>query len=332
MHGARLFCVSLALGLAAAGAGADDPPAEGSEEVARGAIIEETRMGDATTETAAADWPYPKAYASRPLTMNKYMIRGTFSVGVKRAIVNRSSTTQADKPLISIDMGAAFSPLEKLEVGVSNYRVASTPAVTGRGIFPVLVQPTGGFGDMPLYVRYSFLHKDYVEMAADFVFLIPTWTNLSATFGLPVRIRVRDSVSIDTGTELTILANGVGLNVEVPIKATYSIRPAGFLFADSGFSFQNIARNVKSGSYYDSSLAFPVARNQVFVPLGAGGGYTHVIKDIVMLDTFARFGWNPLAYLNAPSGVDKVPVRDSWMLTVGVIIHTSPILHEGEPE
>ena len=35
MHGSRLFGVSLVLGFAAASAGADDPPAEGSEEVAR---------------------------------------------------------------------------------------------------------------------------------------------------------------------------------------------------------------------------------------------------------------------------------------------------------
>ncbi len=331
MRRARLFCASAVLGFAAASAGADEPAPESSDEVVREAIIEDTAMGEAITETAAPGWPYPKAYASRPLTMNEYMIRGTFFVDVKRAIVNRSSTVQADTPLISIDMGAAFSPLENLEVGVSNYRVASTPPNAGQGMFPIVVQPTGGFGDMPLYVRYSFLRKDYVEMAADFVFLIPSWTNLSATFGLPMRIRVRDSVSIDTGTALVILANGIGLNVEVPLKATYNIRPAGFLFADSGFSFQNLARNVRSGSYYDSNLAFPVATNQVFIPLGAGGGYTHVIKDIVMLDAFARFGWNPLAYLNAPSGIDKVPVRESWMLTVGIVLHTSPILHQSKP-
>ncbi|MBT8470667.1 MAG: hypothetical protein KJN97_18115, partial [Deltaproteobacteria bacterium] len=183
-------------------------------------------------------------------------------------------------------------------------------------------------GDMPLYVRYSFLRKRYFEMAFDFVLLIPAWTNLAVTVGLPMRLRVRDVFTVDTGAELVILTNGAGLNAEVPLKATYNITTSGFIFGDSGFSFQNVARNLTGGSYRDSSLAFPVDRNQVFVPLGIGGGYTHVMKNIVMIDVFARFGWNPFVYVNPPSGTNTVPVADSWVLTVGAIVHTSPILHE----
>ncbi len=312
----------LALSLAGTGAHADD------EGVEREAIIEETSVGEAVAETAAPGWTYPKAYASRPLTMNKFMIRGTFSVDTKRAIIDRSTGAQEGKPLVSIDLGVAFSIFDNLEVGVSNYRLGSSPANAAQGIFPIVVSPTGSFGDMPLYVRYSFMRKNYVEMAADFVLLVPSWTNLSATFGLPVRIRARGPVTVDTGTEFVILSNGAGLNVEVPVKATFNITPAGFIFGDSGFSFQNIARNLTGGSYFDTSLAFPVARNQVFVPLGVGGGYTHVVKNIVMIDVFARFGWNPFVYVNPPSGVNTLPATDSWVLSVGATIHTSPILHE----
>ena len=314
----------LALSLAGTSAQADD------EDVEREAIIEETSVGEAVAETAAPGWTYPKAYASRPLTMNKFMIRGTFSVDTKRAIIDRSTGAQEGKPLVSIDLGVAFSIFDNLEVGVSNYRLGSSPANAAQGIFPIVVSPTGSFGDMPLYVRYSFMRKNYVEMAADFVLLVPSWTNLSATFGLPVRIRARGPVTVDTGTEFVILSNGAGLNVEVPVKATFNITPAGFIFGDSGFSFQNIARNLTGGSYYDTSLAFPVARNQVFVPLGVGGGYTHVVKNIVMIDVFARFGWNPFVYVNPPSGVNTLPATDSWVLSVGATIHTSPILHESD--
>lgn len=314
----------LALSLAGTSAHADD------EGVEREAIIEETSVGEAVAETAAPGWTYPKAYASRPLTMNKFMIRGTFSVDTKRAIIDRSTGAQEGKPLVSIDLGVAFSIFDNLEVGVSNYRLGSSPANAAQGIFPIVVSPTGSFGDMPLYVRYSFMRKNYVEMAADFVLLVPSWTNLSATFGLPVRIRARGPVTVDTGTEFVILSNGAGLNVEVPVKATFNITPAGFIFGDSGFSFQNIARNLTGGSYFDTSLAFPVARNQVFVPLGVGGGYTHVVKNIVMIDVFARFGWNPFVYVNPPSGVNTLPATDSWVLSVGATIHTSPILHEGD--
>ncbi len=330
MSGLRWFGVTLVLGLWAVNARADDSNTEESEPVVREAIIEETSVGEAITETAAPGWAYPKAYVSRPLTMNKFMIRGIFSVNTRRGFVDRATGAQTSKPLVSIDLGVAFAIFDNLEVGVSNYRLGSTPPDAAQGIFPIVVSPIGSFGDMPLYVRYSFLRKDYVEMAVDFVLLIPSWTNMAATFGFPVRIRARGPVTVDTGTELVILTNGAGLNVELPVKATFNITPAGFIFGDSGFSFQNIARNITGGSYYDTSLAFPVARNQIFVPLGVGGGYTHVAKDRVMIDIFARFGWNPFVYLNPPTGVNVIPAADSWVLSVSALIHTSPVLHELE--
>ncbi|MBW2377737.1 MAG: hypothetical protein JRF55_17445, partial [Deltaproteobacteria bacterium] len=52
----------LTLSLAGTSAHADDKGVE------REAIIEETSVGEAVTETAAPGWTYPKAYASRPLT------------------------------------------------------------------------------------------------------------------------------------------------------------------------------------------------------------------------------------------------------------------------
>ena len=330
MRGLRWFGVILVLDLIAPVARAEDGKPSDDEPVVREAIIEDTSVGEAIAETAAPGWTYPKAYASRPLTMNKYMIRGTFSVDTKRAILDRTTGAQSSTPLVSIDLGAAFSIFDNLEVGVSNYRLGSTPGNAAQGIFPIVVSPIGSFGDMPLYVRYSFLRKDYVEMASDFVLLIPSWTNLSATFGLPVRIRARRPLTIDTGTEFVILSNGAGLSIELPVKATFNITPAGFIFGDSGFSFQNLARNITGGSYLDTSLAFPVARNQVFVPLGIGGGYTHVVKDMVMIDVFARFGWNPFVYLNPPTGVNVIPAAESWVLSVGVLVHTSPVLHGDE--
>jgi len=326
-----LMGLVLIFGFCAAQARAEEKPGNEPEPVEREALIEQTTVGEAVIETAAPGWHYPKAYAARPLTMNKFMIRGTMLVDVKRAVPNNTSGKASGAPLVSIDFGAAFSIFDNLEVGVSNYRLGSTAPITGQGIFPIVVAPRGSFGDMPLYVRYSFLKKDYFEMAADFVLTIPSWTNLAATFGVPTRIRIRDVFTVDTGVELVILSNGAGMNVEVPLKATYNITPAGFIFGESGFSFQNLARNVTGGSYRDSNLAFPVDRNQVFVPLAIGGGYTHVVKEMVMIDVFARFGWNPFVYVNPPSGTNTVPAADSWVLSVGAIIHTSPILHQRDP-
>jgi hypothetical protein len=327
--------LAIVLGLVASIAKADEPRAN-EEQVSNVApteedtIVEQTSVGQAVVETAAPGWRYPKAIASRPLTMNQFMIRGTFIVDVKRAVYDRETGMMAGKPLVSIDLGAAFAVFDNLEVGVSGHRIGSPPANAGQDMFPIVVSPAGRFGDMPLYVRYSFLRRSYLEMASDLVLLIPTGTNLSLTVGLPMRIRARTPVTVDTGVQAVVLSNGAGMNVDAPVKATYSITASGFLFGESGFSFQNLARNLTGGSYNDSNLAFPVARNQVLVPMIVGGGYTHVLKNLVMLDIFAQVGWRPLVYLNPPSGVDVVPVADSWVLAVGVAIHTSPVLQEGD--
>jgi len=326
--GITLITCSLVVSAPSKGQPPEQKNPEEPEPVEREVLILKTAEGDEVEETAALGWPYPKSYAARPLTMLKYTIRATLLFGVKRAIPGDTSGMARGKPFISIDLGFAFAIFDNLEVGVTNYRLGATPAKTGQGLFPIVASPKGSFGDMPLYVRYRFLQKNYVEMAADFVLSLPTWTNLSATFGLPVRIRAKRSLAIDTGVELVVLSNGAGLNVEVPVKATYSIRPTGFIFGDSGFSFQNLARNITGGSAFDTNLAYPVARNQVFLPLGIGGGYTHVFKEIVMLDVFARFGWNPFVYINPAGGRSAVPVADTWMVTAGVILHTDPRIHE----
>jgi len=319
------------LGLAATDAAAEDQATPSGDVEQPDAIVETTSRGETTVEAAARDWPYPKARASRPLTMSKYMIRGTMSVGVQRAIVDPNTGTWGSGPLVSIDFGGAFSPLDNLEVGVSHYRVAASMPLNGQGIFPIIAAPFGSFGDMPVYVRYGFLRRSYAQMALDFVLTIPSRTNLAVTLGLPVRLRVSNTTTIDTGTEAVVLSNGAGLNVELPFRVTYNPKPAGFLFVDSGFSFQNLARNVTGGSYVDSSLSFPIGtRNQILVPLSVGGGYTFVAKDLVMLDIFARAGWDPFVYINPPNGseIDVLPLRDAWTLAVGVILHTSPILQQ----
>lgn len=298
-----------------------------ADVVQREALIEETSVGEAIAETAYPGWTYPKAYAQRPLVIDKYMLRGTFSVDVKRLGLQ-------SRTLVALDFGAAFSPLDNLEVGISNYRLGSTPPKASQGLFPIIASPSGDFGDIPIYGRYSILRKDYVEMGVDLVMVIPSNTNFATTFGVPVRIRARPRVTIDTGMELTILTKSVGANIELPVKGTFNITPAGFIFGESGFSFQNLGRNaissVTTSSVPDSNVAFPVANNQVFMPLGIGGGYTVVIEGKVMIDIFGRFGWVPFVYLNPPTGVNPVPAGDAWFLGVGAIVHTRPLLKTNE--
>ena len=110
-----LLGAALALGLAAMTAEAEEPAVKDPEPVEREALVEETSVGEAITETAAPGWHYPKAYASRPLTMNKYMIRGTMLVDVKRAVPDNTSGKATGAPLVSLDFGAAFSIFDNVE-------------------------------------------------------------------------------------------------------------------------------------------------------------------------------------------------------------------------
>ena len=301
--------------------------AEG-EAATKEALVEETSVGEAFAETAHPGWTYPKGYAQRPLVMDKHMVRGTFSIDVKR--LSFPSSGGAAQTLVALDFGAAFSPLTNLEVGISNSRLGSTPPKPSQGLLPIVVSPSADFGDIPIYGRYSFLRKDYVEMALDVVMVLPSNTNFAVTFGVPVRIRARPRVTIDTGMELSVLTKGPGANIELPVKGSFNITPAGFIFGESGFSFQNLGRNTitstTTSSVPDSNVAFPVAKNQVFMPFGIGGGYTVVIKGKVMMDVFGRFGWNPLVYLNPPTAVKTVPGRDTWFIGIGTIVHTRPLL------
>lgn len=320
-----LFFGAALLGLAvSASAAAEEEAGVATKE----ALVEETSVGEAIAETAHPGWTYPKGYAQRPLVIDKHMLRGTFSIDVKR--LSFPLGNGARQTLVALDFGAAFSPLNNLEVGISNYRLGSTPPKTGQGLFPIIVSPSADFGDIPIYGRYSFLRKDYVEIAVDLVMVLPSNTNFAVTFGVPVRIRARPTVTIDIGMEFSVLTKSAGANIELPVKSTFNITPAGFIFGESGFSFQNLGRNTitttTTSSVPDSNVAFPVAKNQVFMPFGIGGGYTVVIKGKVMMDVFGRFGWNPFVYLNPPTGVKAVPGRDTWFLGIGTIVHTRPLL------
>ncbi len=298
-------------------------------EVARAQDLEPTAPGDPDVEMLASDWDYPKAIGRRPLTMQKFMARGNFSIDVRK--VGERSVVGDNEVQAALDFGAAFSPFENVEVGISNYRLASPPPIPAQGFFPIQVAPTGAFGDMPAYVRYRFLARPKYELAFDFVFVIPSGTRLAITAGGPARIFVNSKLTIDTGLDCTFLVADAGANLVLPFRATYNFTPAGFLFGDSGLSFENLGRNnvnviASPESFGDSNVAFPVAKNQVFIPIGLGGGYTFAVQDKVVIDIYGRFGWNPFVYLNPPSGVNVVPITDTWVLSVGIVVQSRRVL------
>ena len=93
-HGAAVLCLLLPASAAAE---------EQTDVIEREALIEETSVGEAIAETAHPGWTYPKAYAQRPLVMDKHMLRGTFSVDVKR--LGLQSLSGVRQTLVALDFG-----------------------------------------------------------------------------------------------------------------------------------------------------------------------------------------------------------------------------------
>ena len=290
---------------------------EGEETIGLGddeLVTEDTSRQGEVAETGFGD--FPKAYAARPLVLDKYMFRGTFGINTKKFAPNTDA-------VVSLDFGAAFSPLENLEIGLSNYRTGASPPMPGQGMFPIIVNPEGEFGDITIYGRYQFWEIGPAAFGADLVLNLPSNTEFSMLLGVPVRIRTRDKLTIDTGLNFVILTDNAGLNIELPVKVTFNITDAGFVFGSSGFDFQNLGRDSRAGT---PATAFPVDDNQVWIPLYIGGGYTLGIKDKVLMDFFAQGGFEPFIYLNSPDGIDAVPAGDAWYVGVGVNVTTRPLI------
>jgi hypothetical protein len=112
-------------------------------------------------ETNESEWTYPKSYSVRPLTMQKGMIRanGIFTVW-----------DDGVDTVFGMTLGASIAVLDDLELGINNYRTGSSLQQRYEGLIPVIFSPSAGFGNMPLYGRYRFVHREKLDFAG---FAIP---------------------------------------------------------------------------------------------------------------------------------------------------------------
>jgi hypothetical protein len=271
------------------------------------------------------DWWYPIAQAERPLVMQRGMFRGTASVDSKWRGQN--------SPLVALDFGVAFAVDDHIEVGISNFRLGSTPPKAGQGALTGIVFSEGdekrSFGDVPVYLRGEFLHRDVWRMAADVIVVLPSNTKLAATLGLPIRVRLkRFPLAIDWGVEATVLTSDFGANVEVPVKITYNVKERFFFFGSSGLSLQQLGRSLENQDP-DSNVAYEVGKNnQILLPFGLGLGGTLARKKCgVRIDFYGQMGWNPLIYFNPPPTVSAVETVKALFVGGGLNIYSKPVLH-----
>jgi hypothetical protein len=287
---------------------------------------------------------YPIAYAKRPLVMQRGMVRTTTSLGVKKAGLSVDLMDPDEKSLFALDAGFAFAVHRNIEVGVSNYRLGSTPPKTGQGLVSLTwgEQKPVHWGDMPIYGRFRFVDRTIWQVAADLGLVFPINTKLASTFGLPIRVRPRDyDLAIDWGVEVTLLTMDFGANIDLPVRLTYSITSRGFIFGSFGLSLQQLGRGRNSEDTRDSNVAFPApVKNQYFVPMALGGGYTARCrkKRRWMVDLFGQGGFNPLIYFNPPNApeaapgepqpeqIQQVPLSKSWFINASANFYFDPVV------
>ena len=261
---------------------------------------------DTSTTSDDASANYPLAYAARGLTMPKGMIRGTlvFSIGDNGEINN---STEA-----ALDIGAAISPIDNLELGLDDDRVGwPQPIQGGRALLPLVLQPDTGFGDIPLYARYRFLEQAKVEMAVDLELNLPTDTDFGILLAVPIRIKAHEKVAIDTGVGfgITDLGGNNVLGLMVPVGVVANFTDNIFMKVQTGVTVGDLTDEANGGG--------PL----ISVPLAIGAGYS-LEAGPTMVDLFGMFGF-PALFATRDGNSDTF--TDVWSISFGAKVYT-PVL------
>lgn len=255
---------------------------------------EQPAMNDTPSDGASA---MPIRYGQRGLTMPKGFVRGSVNLNVAQ-----SGLPGADA-VIGLGFGAGVSVLDNLELGLSAYRMGSTPA--GGGLIPLFLSPDFDFGDIPLYARYRFVEGD-TQIAIELVLNLPVLTDFGLEVNAPIRIGAGDSLAVDIapGVSIVDLGGNTVIGINVPVQFVINITDAFFLKLLLGVSVDDLTdeRGGKVG---------------ILVPAGLGGGYTVEVADNP-LDIFAIFRWPAL--LSIRDGNFDANA-DAYQILIGANMH-----------
>ncbi|MGD8318698.1 MAG: hypothetical protein PVH76_13185 [Myxococcales bacterium] len=263
---------------------------------------------------------YPVRFARRPLVLDEGMLRADARIRIGGAF--------GPGTFSSLDLGAAISPVDKLEVGLSTQLTGTVPAPGGIGLISGIFSPPSSrsYGDIPVYARYQYAKSDVAFAAVDLVLVLPSNTDFTLTAGLPLRI-----------VELFGLFT---MDMTLNIRYRNGDKYAAFITdpsknsADFTFSGASVI-NITDFGYFEIGGGVGLvnvgggqgAKNVVELPFFIGGGYTH--KGKVLTDMFAQFGWDPLMTANAPSPsaptIDTFNIQNTWFVTVGTSIRTEAL-------
>ena len=199
------------------------------------------------------------------------------------------------------DLGGGLSLVENLEFGISLNREWFWPRIGG-GVLPLFWDGDHvHFQGLPIYARYQFLTTEHVAIAGDIEMFLETHSHHRARrhafrASLPVRLRF-GAFMFDTGFTFEAQTNDAQANFYMP--AIFTINPTEALHFRLSTGF----------GVYDMD------KNQVFMPLYFGGGYSLYISNI-LADINLDFGF-PYMVHSAPSGGDHT-THENWMVKLSV--------------
>ncbi len=255
-------------------------------------------------------WTYPKSYSVRPLTMQKGMVRANGIVTVWDDGVDT---------IVGMTLGGSIGVLDDLELGINNYRTGSSLQQNYEGLVALTFTPSFGYGDIPVYGRYRFLHREKLDFAGDLIFVIPTSADSSFALeaALPLRITPRDKLSVDTGIEVRGTFGSVKrADIRIPAIVNYNFSDRAFIAAETGVWFVNLGNDFTPA---------PTQVQGVAIPLGFRAGGTWKKQDKHLIDLFAGFAFPELIAAGTKGSSRSTVEFGVWDIFVGVAFYTRPL-------
>lgn len=259
-------------------------------------------VAEAANDTA---WTYPKSYSVRPLTLQKGMVRANGIVTVWDDGIDTN---------VGLTLGGSIGVTDNLELGINNYRVGSSLQQNYEGLVAVLFAPSLGYGDIPVYGRYRFLHREKLDFAGDLIFVIPVDTTFAFEGDLPFRIKPNDRLSVDTGLEVRgTFGSAKRADIRIPAIVNYNFSDRAFIAAETGVWFVNLGKNFDTAGADSEGIAIPVG-------FRAGGTWKKPDKQII--DLFAGFAFPALIEAGTSRSTFDGGI---WDIFVGVAFNTRPL-------
>jgi len=216
--------------------------------------------------------------------------------------------------VFGMTLGASIAVLDDLELGINNYRTGSSLQQRYEGLIPVIFSPSAGFGNMPLYGRYRFVHREKLDFAGDRIFVLPTDTPFAFEVALPFRIKPNDRLSVDTGIEVRgTFGSGKRADIRILAIVNYNFSDRAFIAGETGVQLVNLGKGFNTA---------PADLQGVAIPIGFRAGGTWKKVDKHLIDLFAGFAFPQLFEIGTSRSTVDFGI---WDLFVGVAFCTRPL-------